>query len=467
MSTTRASLQPLTKSVLNPELLSMIQSSKPDVSGVSDLVYYTPAASIDALPATLESTVMSPQWPPLGAPVDAMSLQAIVTSLLLIDAGQVNSVTGVLTAAKQAGRAVFQQQHAQLIGEGPLDTNGNKTMSARQNAYVSRILESVDSVLDVLVSEVFAPGSPSGSGSGIVGTTAGSGSPDLRASILQQYQGVLASASAAASAPAATSSTSGSGDASGTRGKKPVVKSVDAFFAFTGSVLESLFQSVTKDPDIQAWLFPHAIIQAYLFIGLGPYLMLRYLSTFVPGPWNYGVLRADVSFYDSRYAKMLIFDSIRAAIDRVSRLSQVSAHDQIALKTLSSTMQMSISAHNDREVGGDALKSMYGQVASASVQARERTRDLSETSNVFDKRRSRALTMRQSVFLAERKTKRAYTMLMLWLVAFLVTLALAIVLLITNSLGPFLMLVGTVLAILALLLVVAITRHLVRHDHPN
>jgi hypothetical protein len=237
--------------------------------------------------------------------------------------------------------------------------------------------------------------------------------------------------------------------------------SLEYFMSAAEAYVKTAFKSSVSDPDTLAWMFPDAVIDAYFWIALGPYLRLKYLGTFVPGTWN-AVQRNDVSLYDSRYAQLLILNSIRASVQKVAAASPANA---ATLTTLGSFIQTAIAAKSEADVGGEALKKMYGQVADVSSRARTGVTDLKQKSSTFEIRRMRIKALQQGALQADKQTKRAYTSLLLWLAAFVVTLGMAIVLILTDNLDGFLLLCGLALGISTLFLLIAIAQRAIRRVH--
>lgn len=440
---TGISLQPLTESVLNTELIALLKSNKTDVSRISDLIYYTPSKTIDTLQANLDATVKSATWPSDGVQVNPQSLQLVIQALLQINPNKVTSLSGIYDAIKTAGKAVFKVQHGMVVGE-VVQADGSRSFSARQSSYVDRIMNYVEAAVESAIpftTAMATTGEVSQIASAI--SIGDAEDPDIQAQLqaIQQCFAVLTS----------------SIDATDDYIPDPP-KDMSMFFKSAVDVIQRSVRMSVPDKDLIDWLFPDQVLQAYTYVALGSYLRLRYLGTFIPSSTEPGKSKADASFYDARYSQLLILNAIRSAVTTVANVDQVSAADRGALMAINGAIQTTLATTTEREVGGEALKNMYGQVAKLSAQARDGSKSLNARSSTFDKRRSKIRSLQQDAVFADLRRKRAYTSLMLWLAAYVLTLVIAIYLIVTDNLSGFLLLCGVSLGISSLFIIVAIAQ---------
>ncbi len=402
-------LNSLTRSVLKPELIKLLTSGK-DITHVSDLAYYKPTTRLEDLEALLDATVTDAQWP-AGATYDAKSLEDVSRqmSAILATKGPDNKdpdlVSEMLRGIKQAGMAVFARQHALLIGDGMPQTDGAgssiRTMSSAQSTYVDNILKAVFQDLDAAVPFSVPP----------------SGCTDT--------------------------STNPTCDKLG-----PATTMADFFDAAVKTISRSLMNNV--EPDILNWLFPKQIARAYVYIGLGPYLRARYITTYMNKSQGRveGFVdqkqRTDVSFYDARYAEYLLYDTYNTALQNLINLQTTNTSMVSDLQKAQTTLATTLSTRRTSQMEDTALLTMYTDVSNMSKMARDNSMHMNVSSKRLDMRKSRIRSLQWNVHSSEKQMRTAYSGLILWVALYVVAVLVGVYLLMTNQNGMFLAHLGVV-----------------------
>lgn len=394
-------LQPLAQKVLNPELQAMVKDPT-DPTGIMQVTHMSLVKSpsdvvpmITAVQAAFASGNLNSQSPVY------MSLVSQV--LAAMPATKLNTMSGLFYAGGEAGVVVFLLQFAQFFGQGEVDlTTGLKTLTASQTQYVIKVIVAVKDALQAALP-------------------------------FQRLQ---------------------AGDQD--HPTSVVTTLADHYSVATYITITTITAKVPQ--NVAEWLFPDGVIALLVFVGLGPWLKLRFLGTFVPGPWNMRQ-RTDSNFYDSRYAQLLAFRGMADVLRKLSALEAGSdGNTSNTLAQLSVSVTNALSAQANSEASGDAMVNMYGKVEEASRSARHGAAEVARMSSQLNQRTEVINSLLVNVMVQERRARRAKLVARLWILTTVVVIAVAVLLLVLDMPGAFLLHTGVVLAAIAMLGLVMVIR---------
>lgn len=219
-------------------------------------------------------------------------------------------------------------------------------------------------------------------------------------------------------------------------------------------MIRSLTENV-KDSNIYEMLFPVPVL-IMLYIGFMPWLIMRYFATFVSGPWNH-TQRPNLSFYDSRYAEFIIYSSVSSSLMELVRMNTDTSvkTDLVARMNAINTAMVS---RSETEAGGEALLSMYSQVAGLAQQSKAKSMALAARSASFDDRRQVAMSVAGNQYNGLDQMRKARREFYAWIIAYGVVLVVSVVLLVMAEYDMFLWQAALVATVVAIYLFIKLLR---------
>jgi hypothetical protein len=163
----------------------------------------------------------------------------------------------------------------------------------------------------------------------------------------------------------------------------------------TESIVNSLATFSHKDA-MESLLVPDAdgTMMAFLALCLLPYMTQRYLSSFIPGSWNKRE-RADASFYDMRYAHILVHFTALDVLSMLYGMNVKAGQTKTAEEILAATTSIleAMKSTSDTEVSGVALTTMYDRIARLSNATKVTSADLHRVHKDFAQRRGTTMDL--------------------------------------------------------------------------
>ena len=401
-------LQPLTSAVLNPSLKRMLAFNG-DVSGLEMLPYWYAVSDRDTLRVEIENRNKD-TWAMPSEP-DSDNLERVTLVMTSLPVNSINDIHGLLEAFLHAGMLVFVAQIETVMGEQVIMRNGvtSRKFTPTQETVLSKHMLSIVMYIKSKL--------PFRVNMGCV----------VDPITLRKDSSCM-------------------GDNS------IIADMVD--FETAAAVQANEWLSANLEQDMIDWMFPADVVTAMIVLGLRPWLTMCYVASFVKGTWN-NEQRKDVSFYDDKYGRLLIYSTIFNALKRLASLNAGNPDARDMLLSRMNAINIMMTASADSETGGAAILSMYRKVATLSNDGKNRSVDLGASSAKLRLRRSNALSMYNNQESERAATKRHRVTFYLWVGAYAVMILIALIMLIK---GNYEMLVGYAAVLLILMTVMLLVQ---------
>jgi hypothetical protein len=388
--------------------LAMWFNKDTDVSFLSNLCYWPMPNDMSALAAALGGNSGSDAASALV--VDSTTptndyLTTIVTDAIL--ESQLNSVSTILTAVRDAGMRVFYAQLANILGTATESATQGSTQGSTYRRFTSAmdayIKSKFDSVVDKLVNSM-----------------------PIR-NVRDCSQGLRTEAC-----------------------QNPAIASnLVSFNVAAATMATKELSEITKDEEeLRSWLFTHEVIRAFMIIGVGPWLILQYIASYVPGEWNKTGNRSDASFYDARYAEYLIYNTATRILDELKIVNAANTSKLEIISNKASVLKNQITTN--ASISETDMRQMYRQVSELSNQSRSGSELLEAKNKRLEQRRSYALSLLNNNSGDDSIMRRQRKAFYAWLAAYAVVVASSIFLIVNERHATFMLLAGVVLASVSL-----------------
>ncbi len=371
-------LQPLTSAVLNSSLKRML-TFEGDVSGLEMLPYWYPVTDRPTLRVEIENRNKD-SWAMPSEP-NGTNLELVSYVLGTLNVESIDDIQGLLDAFLSAGMFVFLHQMQVVMGDQVSMLNGvpvRKFTSTQEHVVTKHLIALVHHIKSKL---------PFRNNMGCV----------VDAVTLRKSASCLNDTSI-------------------------ISDMVD--FETAAAVQANEWLSANLEQNMIDWLFPADVVTAMIVLGLRPWLTMSYVASFVRGPWN-NEQRQDVSFYDNKYGKLLIYTTMFNALKRLASLNAHNPAARDALLDRMNAINIMMTARAEGETGGGAILNMYRKVATLSNDGKNRSVDLGASSAKLGMRRSNALSMLNNQASQKARMNRSRITFFLWLAAYLVTMLIA------------------------------------------
>ena len=401
-------LQPLTEAVLNKSLATLL-AYPGDVSEMSRLPFWHPVASKAALQATIEER-NQPTWVPPVEPYQ-LAVDLITEAVLaLLSMDNIMDIDTLMKVWAYSGCAVFLLHLMPLIGENT-GANGVRIFTPQQNTLMTSIL---DGITEHLLSKM-------------------------------PFTNDMACFE--------------EGD-DACQSDRSIVNDPKTWMV-AATVQAETWLSENYDANIKDWIFPAEVVSLFINVGLKPWLNMCFVASYVRGPWN-NQNRDDVSFYDSRYGKLLLYTTMFNGIQMLQRLNAGNSGVTSKLADLSSAFNILMQTTSDAEVGGDSMLDMYNKVASLSKDTKDRSSTIRAANAKLDTRKINANSIMVNSTTARQKMTDLKHGFWGWVVAYVVTVVIAIVLLVSGNHDQFIAQTGIVLTVVTLFLLATTIRRVMK-----
>lgn len=381
-------LQPLTSAVLDPSLRIALKYNG-DAIGVSDLPFWYPVTEMSDVLSTMQTRFVDDNYVAPSEP-HPMCLQLVTQAVLGVDIQTISDIQGLLDAFLQAGLQVFYYQMELLVGEASARDPSGATVRKFTPQQRTVITRTVDGMVSSLQSKM-----------------------PFKNNMACQVD------------PTSTKKDRSCMQDNG------IITDISMFFqAAVQQTLEWLFTNLSQ--DMVDWLFPDDVITLFILLGLGPWLAMSYVASFVHGAWNVDQ-RHEVSFYDQRYAKLLIYTSMFNAIKRLANLNAGKSDVYNALLDRMNALNIMMMARAEAESGGDAVLNMYTKVAKLSTESKQRSVDLNASNAKLQMRRQNALSMFNNKHEDAKATRTAQRKFYAWIAAVAVSFVVGVALIATGN----------------------------------
>ena len=374
-----------------------------DVSRLADLVYFPVTATNTAATLTAATT----KWVTRAAgsfnSPDAVAKRAVIGSIT--GPGSVDTISKLDGIFRTTRDAGVQLLYAQIGAiVGETTVGAYRTLSPGQATYVHDVVNAVVLKLDAGLADVMTP--PAGS---------------------------------SAAKPA---------DFAG-------------FLAKVSAFIDNEYRVQKLTPDLVAWLFPPEVTAFAVSVALEPWLKMRYIGRLIGGD----------SFYDSRYAEMVVFQAMGSALQLLYSLESSSGSkvqaDVDKLSVLYDSLAATRSAISVSETSGTSMLEMYKRVAGISTKVRQSSTSLGSLSADFAVRRDRADNLGAGLSVEEAAMKKKKRRFLLWVMAFAVTVAVSVVMLLVATPQAFMLQAGCALGALTIYLVAVVIARAVSRARRN
>lgn len=242
----------------------------------------------------------------------------------------------------------------------------------------------------------------------------------------------------------------------------------------------------TKLPaDTQDWLFTPSLKHAFLACTM-PYLIVKFAAAFVRGPWNESGNTVHASFYDERYAELVMY---RMAMSMFGVLSSVAGQDAfveaVAKAAADSAYRpvcdaealkagLTLSRDNFRDALEAKVRTMeslalkgHAKVAHLSNRSKSAAVQLGADNSSFLQRQSRLHSLVESTDVDRRQYAARRRSFYAWMCAYVAVLLASVALLATKRTSAFLAMAASIAAALALYSVVSLLAAIVRWSLPR
>lgn len=247
--------------------------------------------------------------------------------------------------------------------------------------------------------------------------------------------------------------------------KLPVITS--DFAEFTAQATEYVttrLKDALGEQQTEYLLPAESLAVAMMKVGLGPWLMMRFITTFNHGSWN-AVQRDDVSFYDQRYSLLLLYSTIVNVLSDVSMLNRkMQGNDEIvtALTAYMNAIVTHMVSSSETDVGGEAMMHMYRTVADLSNDSKDASVQVDAATKRFELRRDYTTSLRGNLTSDETQLNTARRRFYVWVAAYVVAVAIAAALVATGQFPIFKLQAGLVLLVVTIYLLALVVRAYIR-----
>lgn len=398
----------ITGAVINPNLIELFQATD-EVSGLSKLPYWTLVrGSMDNLVGAVDAFQNTNWSADLQRQQQHPAGSIVLASLTALDVRNVTSPQGILDAVRSAGMELFSVQHAALVGT-QRQADGSQTYTPAQAAYLRPIITKLIEKLMASMPLSITPPCDDATRRSCRTT------PEVGATL------------------------------------------TDFFRAAKDVVRQTLFADMNDAAQQVEMFFPPAVADFMVEVALAPWVILSYIASFMRGPWN-KAQRTDASFYDQKYAELLLFTTISGALMEMASLTIDDPKTHTKINALINAVRVALQARVQAESGDNARLSMYSVVARMSKDSKDRSVMLQADSQRFDARREIATSLQHTMSRDVSEMRRLRRVFHLWIAAYAVTLAVSVALIIAGQHAMFLLQAGLVLFTVTVYLLVGVIR---------
>lgn len=403
-------LQPLTRSVVSPDFVNALEQGG-DHTGLAGLPLLKTVYTMEDLEKLMDEFT-NEQWSPAAA--DERAMRLVVNAVNRMSPNDISDISALLAAYMAVGVQMVMVQMGYVMGHMGPNNDGHKSLSVSQKQFIDKILGSSVTAL-----------------------------------------------SKALPLPNITDCTQANGDPRNCVVTQKLTKSRDEYIV-TASIflVNQIVTQMGADLDIMSAYFPEPVIM-HMIVCMTPYLTLSYYASFVPGPWN-AILRPDVSFYDQRYAELIIYSSVA---DAIAALIAFNSQDNALVTQLTIRMNavtITMMARSEAHTSGESMKYMYGHVADLSKRSRDSSIELSATTSRFERRREYTRSMMLNLSADNKLMKDARTKFRLWIATYVSVAAVAMLLIVIDKHTLFLLHTGITLFVVALYMLTGVVRGVLR-----
>lgn len=234
--------------------------------------------------------------------------------------------------------------------------------------------------------------------------------------------------------------------------------------------------------DTRDWLFTDSLANIF-FACMMPYMKLMYIASLVAGPWNAAGNLNNVTFYDTRYAELVIYRMVMVLYTELSTVTKVStmqsAVDEAAssikyrrspittAQLVSATAGLRDGYKNTLELkmqnAQDTLLDAHGGVALLSHLNKGASMDLNSKNQDFEFRRQTLKSLAMATAPMRAKLQAMQTAFRVWVAAYFVILVVAVLLIMTQRYNSFFILAILILLVLLLFIMVKVILAYVRN----
>lgn len=407
-------LQPLTKAVLNPSLSMLLESSDPVI-----VVRYLPPNWVETVSETsLTGTIANLKAATQFAAGDNSavqltgSLNAWVDAFKAIDLPHLTNPSILLDPFRRACRSFFIVNAQLITGDMPVSGSDRRVFTTSQRAIME-----------------------------------------------QQVDDILRSIDLAIVAAASTDINKINRDLS----------------TFTGFAENVITMWIAQNPE-KVWILPDSL-QTLLKYALYPWFVMKFAMSFVQDAsrqnWVTAIITGinpkPVSFYDMRYATYLVYYAAHQTLRILNSYNNDTASRTTLTQALSSIETM-MTAEFQSEIDGDSMRDMYNEVSTLSHKTRVDAQTLNDINNRMNTRKRNAVSVYNKVVMSNEELKDQRRRFYTWIVAYVVTVAIAVILLVTKKTDAFVAQSGIVLLVVSLYLLVIKIRSMfqsVTITHPS
>ena len=398
-------IEELGRAVLNPKLQNLLVLGASDVSQLTYLPHWRIASSYSELESTFASFTRPSYQLPTTAPQDRRILNIISLHLKHTEFGHIADVMHITNSYLKIGLSVFLLQLAAIIGDST-DSDGKQFSSAQRSMVNKTTLLMVTKLTEMM--------------------------------------------------PFTQNMWCGPDDACDPALDTKVCDSAECYTKAANKLMLNLLSVHFKDdPEVKDWLFPISVVSFMVNVALRPWIIMMYIASFIPGPWNITTTRTELSFYDARFARALVYKTVLVGLRVIGRLNLDIPRHTVAneLFTRMTQLMALMTAQANAETGGTAMKDMYKRISSMSKNTKDTSQSLGATNSKLLTRRSHAISMlenRQADYADMMSKKhRMYA----WIIAYAITVAVALFLISSGHHDDFSMLAMVVMLAVLLYLI--------------
>lgn len=234
--------------------------------------------------------------------------------------------------------------------------------------------------------------------------------------------------------------------------------------------------------DMRTWLFTDALTNVF-YSCMRPYFLLKYIGTMLPGSWNTAGNLTNVSFYDSRYAELVMYRMVMALYTSLatgtidaslsSAVSDAGASTKyrataITAAQLTETLgQMRDGYKNTMQLKmtsmQDALLQTHGGVAMLSNATKIMSVGLNNVNDDLEFRKQTLKSLAQAVAPMKATMQRSQKGLYAWITAYVCILIISALLMSTERYNTFFIMAMLTLLIVMLYVLVRMIMVFVRN----
>jgi predicted transcriptional regulator/thymidine kinase len=243
------------------------------------------------------------------------------------------------------------------------------------------------------------------------------------------------------------------------------------------------YRATKINPNLQDWLFTESLMTTYYACHL-PYFRLKFIASYVRGDWNKAGNISDVSFYDARYAELVMYKlgmavygvleaTVRTGDERMDAalvaaaasskykkqpVTEVNLRASLRTITSSYTSTMNIKIQQLEKT----LMTAHGKIAALSVQTKTQAASLYRSDADFKFRRQTLQSLTATVTIDEARFERQRRAFRAWVVAYMVITVIAIALLATNRNNAFMLMSAVIIGFVIIYTMVTVIAKAVR-----